>query len=214
LILEPGVTSSVTSPVHLTGLADPTFEQTLVVQVLDQDGTPLSQTPTTIGADAGQRGPFAVDVSFVVAADQPGRLVVYADSPRDGRILHLASVEVTLLAGGTASIVPGQDHAEQIVIDEPLLGAAISGGVVHVAGTAGPTFENNLGIEVQDAQGNVVGSGPATINAPNFDQPGPFAADIIYSVDSAQPGRIVIFDSSARDGGLLHLNSVEITLAP
>src|ERR1051326_2449859 len=68
LILEPGINpsgvSSVTSPVHVAGQADPTFEQSLVVQVTDQNGAVIATVPTQIQADAGQRGPFGVDVPF------------------------------------------------------------------------------------------------------------------------------------------------------
>jgi hypothetical protein len=96
LILDPPVGASVTSPVHVAGEADPTFEQSLVVQIADESGAVIATVPAQIAADLGHRGPFAVDVSFTVAAEQPGRISVFAVSARDGGLTHLSSVEVTL----------------------------------------------------------------------------------------------------------------------
>ncbi|MGH2521954.1 MAG: LysM peptidoglycan-binding domain-containing protein, partial [Anaerolineales bacterium] len=67
LIVEPGSGSSVTSPVRVTGQADPTFEQSLVVQVFNENGEAIATVPVQIAADISQRGPFAVDVPFSVS---------------------------------------------------------------------------------------------------------------------------------------------------
>lgn len=95
-IFEPGSGAIVTSPVRVAGEADPTFEQSLVVQIADESGAVIATAPAQIAADLGHRGPFVVDVSFTVAAEQPGRISVFAVSARDGGLTHLASVEVTL----------------------------------------------------------------------------------------------------------------------
>lgn len=213
LILEPGVASQVVSLVHVAGLADPTFEQNLVVEIIGDGGTVLARATATIAADVGQRGPFGADVEFTVGADQPGRIVVYSASARDGGTVHLASVEVTLLAAGPPTIQRPGPHPEEREIVEPVPSAAISGGTVHVAGRSGPTFEQDLIIEIHDADGSVVGSSPTTIGS-EAGQGGMFSADIAYAVSEEQPGRIVVYDRSARDGGVVHLASVEVTLKP
>lgn len=213
LILEPGLKSEVVSPIHIAGTADPAFEQTLTVQILGEDGGELAHTTATIGADVGQRGPFAVNVPFTTGADQHGRIVVSVASPRDGGITHLASVEVMLLADGTASIQPGKPHREALNLREPADNATISGGTVHVVGFSGPTPEQSLVTEVHDADGNVVGSGTATI-AGEAGQPGMFSADVAYAVAGEEPGRVVVYSTSPRDGRVLHLSSVEVLLKP
>jgi hypothetical protein len=81
---------------HVSGVSDPTFEQTLIVEVRGQNTATLGRATTHINADVGQRGSFAVDVPFQVFGDPPGRIVVYAISPRDGKTVHLSSVEVNL----------------------------------------------------------------------------------------------------------------------
>jgi LysM repeat protein len=226
LILAPGGGSSLTSPVHVAGQADPTFEQSLVVQIADAGGSVIATAPTQIQADLGQRGPFSVDVPFSVSADQPGRVSVFSTGARDGGLIHLASVEVTLRAQGLVVIVPGQSHGESLAIFTPASLATLSGGTAHLTGFSDYVFENQLGVVICGEGGagapdlicgtkdNVLGSGTAYVNSPDLGQPGPFTADVPYVVTTQVRGRIVVLDVSPRDGGIVHLASQEVTLAP
>ncbi|MFQ6000209.1 MAG: Gmad2 immunoglobulin-like domain-containing protein [Anaerolineae bacterium] len=97
VIDQPLLNSTVTSPVHIEGVSDPTFEQIIEFQVLGEDGRILGQGHTTIEANVGERGTFSVDIEFTPpATEEHGRIVVFATSARDGGITHLSSVEVTL----------------------------------------------------------------------------------------------------------------------
>jgi len=216
LILEPGPGSRVTSPVHVAGFADPTFEQNLVIRLVLDDGTQLTLLPTTIQADVGNRGPFDVDVPFTVAGEQRVSIQVYASSARDGGITHLASVGVTLAAGGAPEIAPAAPHPEQLVIFQPALGETISGGIVHVEGYGRASFEGTLVVEVYDADGNQVGSQSLIVDAPEAGagQPGPFSVDVPYTVSGEGPGRIVVVDPLPAFNGVGHITSVEVTLRP
>jgi hypothetical protein len=214
LILFPGSSSIVTSPVTVSGLADPTFEQTLVVRILLTDNTVLALTPTTIQADMGERGRFSVDVPFEVESTTQGFIQVFAQSARDGGITHLSTVGVALAPSGPETIVPGQYHPEQIWIQEPVLGQTVSGGIVRVQGYALASFEQTLVIDVYDEAGNLVGSKPTMTHAPDYGLPGPFDDTVSYSVNSVGPGRIVVRDPSVAFVGDYHIASVEITLAP
>ena len=226
LILAPGLSSAVTSPVSVSGQADPTFEQNLVIQVSDENGAVLSTTPTTIQTEAGTRGPYSVDVAFSVAADQPGRISVFSASARDGGLVHLASVEVTLLAGGTAAINPAAPHDEVHQIFQPNLLETATGGHVHLEGFSEYVFESTLNLALCGEGGsgapdplcgatdNVLATGIAMLQAPDVGQPGPFATDLLYSVTGPVRARLVVYSLSARDGGILHLASREITVAP
>ncbi len=148
LILDPGSGSSITSPVRVSGEADPTFEQSLVVQITDAEGAVVATVPVQIAAEAGQRGPFSVDVSFSVSANQPGRVSVFSASARDGGLIHLASAEVTLLASGVASLTTSQSHLESIALSEPQFLATVSGGTAHLTGFSDYVFENQLGVVI------------------------------------------------------------------
>lgn len=227
LILEPGLTSAVASPVRVSGEADPTFEQNLVIQITDQDGAVLTTVPTTIQAELGSRGPFSADVTFSVPSDQPGRISVYSASARDGGLVHLASVEVTLLAaGGTANVVPAAPHAEVHQIFKPNLLALASGGSVHVEGFSEYVFEANLNLALCGEGGsgaphaicgtvdNVIAEGFSMLQSPDIGLPGPFETDLPFTIPGPTRARLAVYSLSARDGGLLHLSSVEISLAP
>jgi len=214
LIFEPGPASRVTNPVHIAGLADPTFEQTLVVRVLLADGTEVATTPVTIAADAGQRGPFETDMFLNVPGGGNVFIQVFSQSARDGGTTHLASVAVILGQGGPAIVVPGRPHPEDINIEQPSTGQTISAGMLHVQGIALASFEQTLLIELHDADGNVIASQSVIVNAPDLGEPGPFSADIPYSVSAAGPGRVVVRDLSPAFGGDVHLASVEVDLNP
>lgn len=215
-ITQPGPGSQIAnSPLHVTGVADPTFEQTLVVRLLLDDGTVLAESPTIIQADVGQRGLFAVDIPFSAADTARQAFVqVYAASARDGGITHLSSVGVTLANGGADQITTLEPHPERIQISQPALGEAISGGTVMVAGVALASFEQTLVVELLDEAGLVLASQPVTVQAPDVGQPGPFSVELAYQTASSGNGRLVIRDISPAFGGDVHLSSVEVMIAP
>jgi hypothetical protein len=149
-----------------------------------------------------------------VEGERQAFIEVSTSSPRDGGLTHLASVIVTLADSGSPSIVPVTPHPERIVILQPTLRATISGGVAHVSGFALASFEQTLVVEVVDEQGQVVGSQPLIVDAPELGQPGPFSVDVSYTLTTAGAGRIVVRDPSVAFAGDVHLASVEVHLAP
>lgn len=214
LILQPASGSRLTSPIVLQGEADTTFEQTLGVQLRLPDGTVVTQTNAQIDAELGQRGNFSVEIPFQVSGEQQAFLQVFSSSPRDGGILHLSSSGVVLLESGTAEIRQAVSSSEQISILEPVVGGRVSGGVAHISGWGWASFEQTLLVELLDADGNVLGSIPVTVASAEPGQPGPFQADISYTVASEMPGRVSVRDVSPAFGGDTHRASVEITIAP
>jgi hypothetical protein len=213
-ILQPGPGSRVTDPIHISGVANPTFEQHLAVSVVLDDGTLLTTVPTIINAESGQRGSFEVDVPVTISEERQGFIQVYDTSARDGGILHLASVGVTLAPSGPENIVAVEPQPERIAILQPAPNATVSGGVAHVEGFALASFEQTLLAQVLDAEGNVVGEQSAIVTAPDLGQPGPFSVDVAYNISGAGPGRIVVRDVSPAFGGDTHVASVEVNLSP
>ncbi|MCC7357994.1 MAG: hypothetical protein IT317_00855 [Anaerolineales bacterium] len=226
LITAPGINSQLTSPLRVEGIADPTFEQNLVIQITNADGVVLATQPTTIQAEAGSRGPFAADVAFSTPSDQPGRISVFAASARDGGLVHLASVEVELLASGAAVVAPAVNHPEtHIILDPPALAEA-RGGNLQVVGYSEYVFESMLGLVLCGEGGagapdplcgtadNVLATGLATLASADIGLPGPFTGTLPYSVSAPVSARLVVYSTSPRDGGLLHLATVPITLNP
>ena len=96
VITAPALNAVISSTVKVSGFSDSTFEQLLIVEVRGQSNNQLGRVTTTVAAAPGQRGAFSVEVPFQAVADQPGRIVVYTISPRDGKTVHLNSVEVRL----------------------------------------------------------------------------------------------------------------------
>lgn len=215
LILAPGPQSQVTSPITVTGISDPVFENTLFVQVLDENGAEIGSGHAIIKADLGQRGSFEGTVEFTPpGTQQAGTLVISDSSARDGHLVHVSSVPITLLpVGGAADILGTSEHPEDIAIQLPVPQQVISGGVVNVSGFSIPYFEQTLRVAVLDADGATVGGGVTTIQA-DVGQPGRFETYISYSVSSEQPGTIQVMAASPRDGSIIHLSSVGVTLLP
>jgi hypothetical protein len=226
LIITPGNGSLAMPLVRVSGEADPTFEQNLVIEITDANGAVIATQATTIQSAGAARGPFDAQVPFTVTAQEPGRISVFSTSPRDGGLIHLSSVDVTLLTGGTAEPFAGPVHNETHVILEPAPQASISGGSLHVSGFSDYVFESQLSLalcgeggsgapdQVCGTADNVLATGTATLNAPDVGQPGPFAGDLTYHVSAAVQARVVVFSRSARDGGIVHLSTVPVQLAP
>jgi hypothetical protein len=214
MILQPGPGSRVTSPVLVAGIANPTFEQTLGVQLVLDDGTILAIGPALITAELGERGPFEVLVPFEISGERQAFIQVFDSSARDGGITHLSSTGVILSESGEADIIEVEPYREHIAIESPALSERVSGGVARVRGFAIASFEQSLLVEVQDAEGNIVGSQSVLVQSPEMGVPGPFEVEVPYQVSDTGPGRIAVHDLSAAFQGDVHVASVEIELAP
>ncbi|MFA5787388.1 MAG: Gmad2 immunoglobulin-like domain-containing protein [Actinomycetota bacterium] len=216
-ITAPGQSSRLVSPmsVHVTTTL-PAFENTLTLRVLLDDGTDLVPPQAVIGSEIeGGALAFNASLSFSTTEERPAFLQAYLASPRDGGVTHLASVVVTVMPGGAANVRPAAgDDPERLQISLPAAGDALRGGVVHVEGIGVASLEQTLLIEVVDAYGVVIGLQPVLVQAPDFGLPGPFAADVTYTLTAAGPGRVVVRDISPAHGGDIHRSSVEIDLAP
>lgn len=225
-ISSPGSSSMVVSPLEVAGQADPTFEQNLVIAIYAEDGTQLALAPATIQADLGYRGPYSLELEFSVESQQAGRITVYSTSARDGGIIHLNSVDVVLLPSGSSQISTNTEELESILIESPANGDRVSGGVIQLSGFSDYYFESNLGMvlcgpggsgapdELCGTEDNALARGAVTIQAPDVGQPGPFSAEINYSVMEPTPARLLLYATSPRDGGLIHVSSVNLELAP
>ena len=214
VILEPGPVSRVTSPIRVSGIADPAFEQTLVVRVVLDDGMEVAVQPVMIQAELGQRGPFSTEVPFTISGERNAFIQVFQQSARDGGTLHLASVPVLLTPFGPAEIAVQALAPERIAIVQPQAGAVLSGGTARVEGIGVGGFEQTLLAEVLDAEGNRIGAQAVTLQGVEFGVPGPFAAEVPYTLAAAGPGRIIVRDISPAFGGDVHLSSVEVQLQP
>ena len=128
-----------------------------------------------------------------------------------------------LRLGFLASLVPGLwwllcrwcPHRERIRIATPAAGAVVTSPVA-LSGVGQATQHNSLGVRVRDEAGAEIGAGSVSVTAP-LGQRGPFSGTVSYSLPGPagppRPGRIEVFDTSPRDGQLVHLSSVEVLLS-
>jgi hypothetical protein len=214
LILEPGPGARATSPLHVSGQADPAFEQLLGWRLVLDDGELLAEGTSQIQADVGQRGPFNAEIEFELQGERQALLQVYRTSPRDGGVTHLASVGVILSSSGPDEPRAASAHPERIQIQQPAQADTISGGMLTVSGQAVASFEGTLVVELYDADGGLLASMPVVVDAPEPGQMGSFEAQLTYIVAGAQPGRVVVLDPLPAFDGRGHLSSLEITLEP
>jgi hypothetical protein len=212
LILAPGPGSRLTSPLTVSGEADSTFEQHLVIRIVLDDGTELALVPTIIQSEMGTRGPFEAELTFSISGERQAFIQVFSTSARDGGITHLSSVGVILADSGPVDIRPPFTTDEWIRIDQPvLIGKVNSPGTLHVEGFGYASFEQTLVVALLDGDGNVLASTPVIVQAPDLGQPGSFSADLAVPAGYSGPGRVSVRDVSAAFDGTVHLASVEVT---
>jgi hypothetical protein len=89
----------VTSPVTISGTAD-VFEATVSIRILDAINNPIAQTVTMATCGTGCRGDYSIDVPFSVKTEQPGVIQVFEVSAKDGSMIHVVRIPVTLVPGG------------------------------------------------------------------------------------------------------------------
>ncbi|HKJ26130.1 MAG TPA: Gmad2 immunoglobulin-like domain-containing protein, partial [Anaerolineales bacterium] len=113
----------------------------------------------------------------------------------------------------TETPLPEAFVEEKILIAAPGTNSSVTSPFV-VEGLAVAPFESILGLRVTDANGVVLAEAYPQVNA-QMGQTGPYQQEIVFSgVTEEIPGRLVVYTTSPRDGGLVHLSSVVIRLLP
>lgn len=96
-IASPQPGSGVESPVRVTGVGCASQEAHLGAIVRDATGRQIGFARVPVDAPSGEFGSFETRIDFnSVQTTQPGRIEVYDESPSDGQLVYLATVEVVL----------------------------------------------------------------------------------------------------------------------
>jgi len=211
LITVPSGGQGLRGSLHIEGLADPAFEQQLYVLVRDAKGTVIATARPTLQTQAGHRGKFSADVPLPASLpSQAGRVIVYAISPRDSGLTHVASVEVQLNGDAQPAAPIDPNTPEGITIAFPNPGAQVK-GVVKVA--AATLLGPKVIVEVRDANDQTVGRVEQQVDQ-IAGQPAQVLVEVPIRVSAAQPGRVLVYALNPRDGQTEHLSSVEVNLVP
>jgi hypothetical protein len=199
---EPQPGDEVTVPLTVKGRAS-VFEGTVIVAVEKADGTgTFCKTFTTASEGAPGVGSFEAQIAFPPPSEATdARVLVYSESPKDGSVQNLVTVPVVVSPDKPA-----------IVVDSPLCGTEVTSPVT-VTGTAS-VFEAALVVVVKDSSGQELARANvlASEGAPGR---GTFSADLTFSLPGgSENGTIEAFNTSARDGSIINVFSVPVTLTP
>ena len=217
LIAQPLPGAFVQSPLTVSGQSDPTFEQMLIVRLLNADGSEIAKEPITIQADVGQRGDYSLETPFNVDLPTQALLQVYSESAMDGAIEHLASAFVVLIPD---DMEPSEGERienaelERLWIKSPSNGETISGGTVVLEGFGLASFEQTLQVTLTAEDGTVLGEQSIIVQSGELGRPGPFSAEIPYRISGTTTARLSVIDNSPAANDIVHLNSVIVTLEP
>jgi germination protein M len=83
---------------------------------------------------------------------------------------------------------------------------------MRVTGTAN-TFEATFNYRLEDAQGNELAKGFDTATSGSGTR-GTFDFTVQFTVDSAQDGKLLVFELSAEDGSVIHEREIPLRLLP
>jgi hypothetical protein len=97
-VTEPARGATVTSPVTISGTAD-VFEATVSIRILDATNNTLADTFATATCGTGCRGDYTIDVPFSVNTQQQGVIQVFEVSAKDGSMINIVRIPVTLTPG-------------------------------------------------------------------------------------------------------------------
>jgi len=202
IVAEPRDGAEVTVPVTVSGTAS-VFEGTVIIAVESADGSEtFCKTFATATEGGPGRGSFEAQMAFPPPPEATAaRIRVYSESAKDGSIQDLVSVPVTISADQPA-----------IVVTSPLCGDEVRSPVT-VTGTAS-VFEAALVVVVKDSLGQELARANV-LAAEAAPTPAPFSAELSFSLPGgSQNGTIEAFSGSPRDGSIINLFSVPVTLAP
>lgn len=212
LITSPQPGQGTRGTVRIEGLSDPAIAQQLNVLVRNAQGTVIATTRPVIQARPDQRSAFSAEVALPPdVSRQTGRVQVYAVSPTNNGVTHLASVEVELNGDAPATAVPIDPQTpEAITLIFPSPNAEVK-GVVRVA--AATMLGPKIVVEVLDANNQAVGRVEQTAEL-TAGLPAQVMVEVPIKVSAAGPGRVLVYVVNARDGATEHLSSVEVNLIP
>ena len=100
-----------------------------------------------------------------------------------------------------------------ITLIAPASGTTVQSPVRITGNATFSPFEMNFGVSVYDSEGNILGQTGIT-GVGEYGKPSTFDGEIEWTAPaSTRPGKIVVFESSAKDGSILTQTEVKVQLA-
>jgi hypothetical protein len=137
-----------------------------------------------------------------------------------------ASPVVTLKLAGADDGLAADDEVSAALrpVTVVAMGQKVNPGLSRLFG--GPVFENQFSVAmckigaagkadpICGTEGNRLASANAFIQAADAGQRGPFSVELTYKVSAKTQAWVVVYDHSARDGGLIFVDSRGVVLMP
>ncbi len=211
-IYGPGPQSKIVSPLDIYGYAIPGYQNKGYVNLYGEDGRLLVSELLQLNT-AYKWAYFYWPLPFEIdSAGELGRLSM-STQDKYGRVTALSSVNILLLPEGASIVNPPGDLREHCVIDQPVQGQRLSGGLLSVRGKMLPFNNLPLKVELIGRDGIVADSQlvPISFAGANFLQ---FRVDIPYIVSIGTWELLSISQFDDRIGGVMYLYSQEFFLNP
>jgi hypothetical protein len=214
-----------TTSMEVRGMADPTFEQNLIIRLVAFDGTELLLTSTTIQADAGLRGSFTSSIEYNASGYSDGMVQVFSRSAKDGSLEHLCS-RMVKFGSGTPNLATKPQPNEKINLSGVRIGQANTRLQLQAEGSATGIFENSLefklcgdgGVGTTDficgGADNVIIASHTTTDAPEMGETGVFQILAELPNGKWRDGRLVVYTVSPANGEIEHATSMIIRNGP
>ena len=211
---SPGSLSRVTSPIPVRAVLNPGFSGRMSVELFGEDGRLLTRQIILRDPNPTQVIGLVVDLEFGIPGEAELGQLVISSADEFGRTKALTSVELILLASGTADLNPITDNRSRFVIKEPKQDDLIQGGTLIVTGLARPVHDLPLMAELVTETGQIVGFRLVNVPSGHPEDHRPFIVQINYNVTEATRARLIIRESGQRIQGTIHLVSQEVLLSP
>jgi hypothetical protein len=95
LVETPSIGQLASSPISVSGTAD-VFEATVSIVILDSTGKEIAHLFTTATCGTGCRGDYSAVVPYSVRSEQPGTVMVFESSAKDGSPINVVDIPVIL----------------------------------------------------------------------------------------------------------------------
>ena len=212
-ILSPGPLSKIVSSVEVHGFAVPGYENKGNLDLYGEDGRLLASQLLQLNTPY-KWAIFYWNLTFHSrSAGELGRLSL---STKDeyGRVIAVNSVHLLLLSEGLSILNPPGNLQERCVVDKPVAGQRLSGGVLRVSGKMRPNNNLPLTVSLISRDAVVIGTQVVPISPAPDDGYVSFLVDLPYRIPDARWALLTVSQFDDRISGIMYLYSREIFLNP
>jgi hypothetical protein len=213
-ILSPGPLSKIVGPIKVQGYAVPGHNNNKgTLELYGEDGHLLASQLLQLNTPY-KWAAFYWELSYNInSVGELGRLSLSTEDEY-GRVNAVNSVHLLLLSEGQSIINPPDNLKERCVIELPVAGQRLAGGILTVAGKMRPYNNLPLTVELIARDGSVIGTQLVPISPATDDRYVPFRVAIKYGISQGTWALLVVRQFDDRIGGIMYLYSQEILLNP